>query len=83
MQREITIEEVVDTINKYTNIEEPIIIKRKNKEDLVIISMEEYKKKVFLAELSKKVAEGEEDIEYGKTHDAKKVLKELRSKYGY
>ena len=83
MGKEITVEEVVETINQYTNIDEPIIIKRENKEDLVIISMEEYKKKVFLAELSKKVAEAEEDIEYGKVHDAKKVLEELRSKYGY
>lgn len=83
MGREISVEEVIETINEYTNIEEPIIIKRENKEDLVIISMEEYKRKNFFADLSKKVAEAEEDIEYGKVHDAKKVLKELRSKYGY
>lgn len=83
MGREITVDEVIDTINECTNIEEPIIVRRKNKEDLVIISMEEYKRKILLSELNKKVAEGEEDIEYGNIDDAKKVLKELRSKYGY
>lgn len=83
MGREISVDEVIDTINECTNIEEPIIVKRKNKEDLVIISIEEYKRKILMSELNKKVAEGEEDIEYGKIDDAKKVLKELRSKYGY
>jgi len=53
MQREITVNEIESTINKYTDIDEPIIVKRENKSDLVIISMEEYKKKIFLAELDK------------------------------
>lgn len=83
MGREISVDEAIDTINECTNIEEPIIVKRKNKEDLVIISIEEYKRKILMSELNKKVAEGEEDIEYGNIDDAKKVLKELRSKYGY
>lgn len=83
MGKEMSVDEVIDTINECANIDEPIIVKRKNKEDLVIISMEEYKRKILLSELTEKVAEGEEDIEYGNIDDAKKVLKELRSKYGY
>ena len=45
--------------------------------------MEEYKKKLFLNDLDKKIQEGEEDIKNGKTHKLRDVLKELRSKYGY
>lgn len=54
IQREITVDKIEDTINNYTNIEEPIVVKRKNKNDLIIISMEEYKKKLFLLDLEKK-----------------------------
>lgn len=53
IQREITVDKIEDTINNYTNIEEPIVVKRKNKNDLIIISMEEYKKKLFLLDLEK------------------------------
>ncbi len=83
MQREITVEEIETTINSYTNIEEPIIVKRENKDDLIIISMEEYKKKLYLADLDKKLLEGEEDIINGEVYDAREVLMELREKYGY
>ena len=53
IQMEITVDKIEDTINNYTNIEEPIVVKRKNKNDLIIISMEEYKKKLFLLDLEK------------------------------
>lgn len=81
MQKEITVEEIEQTINKYTKIDEPIIVKRENKEDLIIISMEEYKKTVFLSELEKKIEEGEQDIKNNKIHNAKKVFDDFRSKY--
>ena len=83
MQKIITVEEMEKIANEYTNIEEPIIVKRANKNDLVILSMEEYKKKLFLNELDKKIQEGEEDIKNGKTHKLRDVFKELRSEYGF
>ena len=83
MQKEIKVSEVEETLNNYTNIEEPIIVKRENKEDLIIISIEEYKKKIFLSELEKKILEGEEDIKNNKIYSAKDVLRELDEKYGY
>ena len=83
MQKEITVDEIEDTINNYTNIEEPIIVKRKNKNDLIIISMEEYKKKLFLLDLEKKLLEGEEDIKNNRVYDAKDVFEELREEYGF
>ena len=43
MQREINVEEVEKTLNE-ENIDETIIVKRKNKSDVVIINLEEYKK---------------------------------------
>ncbi len=83
MQKEITVKEIVDTLEQYTNIEEPIIIKRDNKDDVVILSMEEYRKKIFLAELDKKLDEAEDDIKNNRVHKARDVFKELREQYGY
>ena len=83
MQKKITVAEIESTINEYDNIEEPIIIKRENKNDLVIISFEEYKKKLFLAELERKIEEGEEDIKNNRVYNARAVFEELEEKYGY
>ena len=60
MQKVISINEFEKTLNSIDDIEEPIIIKRENKEDLVVISLAEYKKSLFLTELSSKLAESEE-----------------------
>ena len=43
MQREITVKEFENTVNVIENIPEPIILKRENKEDLVIMSLEQFK----------------------------------------
>lgn len=83
MQKEITVKEIVDTLEQYTNIEEPIIVKRDNKDDVVILSMEEYRKKIFLAELDKKLDEAEDDIKNNRVHKARDVFKEFREQYGY
>ena len=83
MQKEITVKEIVDTLEQYTNIEEPIIVKRDNKDDVVILSIEEYRKKIFLAELDKKLDEAEDDIKNNRVHKARDVFKELKEQYGY
>ena len=53
MQREITVREFETTVNEVDNIEEPIIVKRENKKDLVVISLEQYQKEMFLSKLEK------------------------------
>ena len=79
MQKEITVKEIVDTLEQYTNIEEPIIVKRDNKKDLVVISLEKYQKEVFLNKLEK----SKKEYEKGQVHSARTVFKGLREKYGY
>ena len=39
----------------YGEIKEPIIVKRKNKKDVVIISFEEYKKKILETDIIEKL----------------------------
>ena len=78
MQREITVKEFEETVNTIDDIE-PMIIKRKNKKDLLVISLEQYQKDMFLNKLEKSKKEYKE----GNVHDAKTIFKGLREKYGY
>ena len=77
--REIAIRDFENTFNDVEKVNEPIIVKRANKEDLVVISLEEYQKVVFTSKLNK----SKEQYKKGKVHNAKTVFKGLREKYGY
>ena len=79
MQREITVREFENTVSAVDDIEEPIIVKRENKKDLVVISLEQYQKEMFLSKLEKSKKQYKE----GKVHSARTVFKGLREKYGY
>ncbi len=83
MQKEITVKEFENEVNSVDEINEPIIVKRNNKQDLVVISLEQYKKQLFMAELSSKLEKSKKEVEQGKVHSARTVFKELRAKYGY
>ena len=83
MQREITVNEFANEVNSLDEINEPIIVKRNNKQDLVVISLEQYKKQLFITELSSKIEKSKKEVEQGKVHSARTVFKELKAKYGY
>ena len=78
MQREITIKEFENIVNVTDDIE-PMIIKRDNKKDILVISLEQYQKEVFL----KKLERSKKEYKEGKIHSARTVFKGLREKYGY
>ena len=78
MQREITIKEFENIVNVTDDIE-PMIIKRDNKKDILVISLEQYQKEMFLKKLEKSKKEYKE----GKVHSARTAFKGLREKYGY
>ena len=78
MQKEISVKEFIGVVNKNDDIE-TMIVKRENKKDFVLISLEEYKKKLFFSRFERSKAE----YRAGKVHNARTVFKELREKYGY
>lgn len=79
MQREITVREFENTVSAVDDIEEPIIVKRENKKDLVVISLEQYQKEMFFNKLEK----SKKEYEKGQVHSARTVFKGLREKYGH
>ena len=78
MQREISVKEFENVVNESNDIE-PIIIKRENKKDLLVISLEQYQRDVFYNKLEKSKKQYKE----GKVRSARTVFKGLREKYGY
>ena len=50
-----------------------------NKKDLLVISLEQYQREMFLNKLEKSKKQYKE----GKVHSARTVFKGLREKYGY
>ena len=81
MQREITVKEVEKTLNE-DNINDTIIVKRKDKSDVIIMNLEEYER-ILEMKLIKKLKEGEKQIKNKEVIDADIVFNEMRTKYGY
>ena len=78
MQREITLKDFEKTVNSVDDIE-PLILKRENKEDLLVISLEQHQKEMFSDTLDNST----EDYNDGKVYSARTIFKGLREKYGY
>ena len=79
----IKVQEIETALNNNEVISEPIVVKRANKKDVVIISMEEYQEIFMKQNIAKHLQKAEEDIENGKTIPSDKYFDELRLKYEY
>ena len=70
-------------IETYINQNGEMVIGKNNRNNVIIMSMEEYKNSIFDKETVNKLKKSEEDIENGRTRKAKEVIKEFREKYGF
>ena len=61
--------------------DEPIYITKNGYGDMVIMSMEVYKKKMFMLDVYDRLLAAEEQIQSGKTLDADASIKSIREKY--
>ena len=61
---------------------EPVYITKNGYGDMVIMSIEEYEKIMFLRNMETKLLEAEEDFKKGKYENAETVLKDLSAEYG-
>ena len=75
-------------VNSIREIEEfldengDMVIGKNNKNDVVIMSMEEYREKMLRENIEKSLLESEQDIENGRVKDANEVFEEWKAKYG-
>lgn len=63
------------------NTNEPIFITKNGYGDMVIMSMETYEERMEISDISKKLAEAEEDIKANRLIDAAEALNKIRKKY--
>lgn len=76
--QQLNIKAIETAINQYGEI----VISKNNKNDVVIMSMEEYRKKLLDKDIKKHLIKAEDDIKNGRVQDAKGVFKEWKEKYG-
>lgn len=79
MQQVTSIQEIETVINQNGEM----VIGKNKKNNVVIMSMEEYRNNIFDKETVKHLLKSEDDIEKGKTKKGAEVIKELRAKYGF
>jgi len=79
MQQLINLKEIESAVNQYGEI---VLIKN-NKNNVVVMSMEEYNKNILRKEIIRTLKKSEEEIEKGEGIDSDRAFKELRHKYGY
>lgn len=79
MQRVRSIEEIESVINQNGEM----VIGKNSQNNVIVMSMEEYRNNIFDKKTVKKLLKSEEDIEKGRTRNATEVIKELREKYGF
>ena len=77
MQRIMNFSQLETEINQNG---EMVITKENN--NLIVMNMDEYKRKMLQKDIEKHLLKAEEDIEKGKTRSAREVFKEWKEKYG-
>lgn len=81
MKKLTSFNEIESAVEKYGEI----VVTKNNENDLVFMSMEEYKKQLnekrIDEEIEQKILESEEDYNNGRVRDAEEVFKEWKEKY--
>lgn len=79
MQQVTSIQEIETIINQNGEM----VIGKNNKNNVIVMSIEEYRNNIFDDKTVRCLLKSEEDIEKGRTRKATEVIKELRTKYGF
>ena len=79
MQQLTNIQELEMAIDKNGEM----VVSKNSKNNVIIMSMEEYKQRIMKEDIIKKLKKSEQEIESGKGIEADVAFKELRQKYGY
>ena len=64
------------------NLNGEVVVTKNNKKNVILMSMEEYKKSLIKDKIKNNLIKAEEDIKLGRVRDAEEVFKELNAKYG-
>ncbi len=79
MQRVTNLQELETAISQNGEM----VVTKNNRNNVIVMSIEEYKNKLLEDEVERKLLKAEEQIESGKTVKATEVFKELEEIYGF
>lgn len=79
MQRVTDLQELETAISQNGEM----VVTKNNRNNVIVMSIEEYKNKLLEDEVERKLLKAEEQIESGKTVKATEVFKELEEIYGF
>ena len=64
------------------NLNGEVVVTKNNKNNVILMRMEEYKKSLIKDKIKNNLIKAEEDIKLGRVRDAEEVFKEWNAKYG-
>ena len=64
------------------NLNGEVVVTKNNKNNVILMRMEEYKKRIIKDKIKNNLIKAEEDIKLGRVRDAEEVFKEWNAKYG-
>ena len=73
----------IQELERAINLNGEMVVTKNSENNVILLSIEEYKKKLQDLEIEKKLLNAEKQIEEGKTVKATEVFKELEEKYGF
>ena len=79
MQQAINVQELEVAMNKYGDV----VVTKNAKDNVIVMSVEQYNKELMRSDIVKKLKKSEEEIERGEGIESDLAFKELRAKYGY
>ena len=77
--QQINLKEIETAVNQYGEV----VLSKNSKNNYVIMSMEEYNKRILREEIIKALKKSEQEIENGEGIELEEALKKLRKKYKY
>ena len=64
------------------NLNGEVVVTKNNKNNVILMSMEEYKKSLIKDKIKNNLIKAEDDIKLGRVRDADEGFKEWNAKYG-
>ncbi len=79
MQNLTNLKEIETAVEQYGEV----VVSKNEENNVIVMSMEEYKKRKLDKRIEKHLLKSEEDIRMGRTRNAREVFKEFEEKYGF
>ena len=78
MRQLTNLQEIETAVNQYGEV----VVSKNNKNNVIVMSMDEYKRKILDEEIERKILKSEDDYNNGRIRKSEDLFKEWEEKYG-